>query len=207
MGAGCLVDQLVGQYQAEVAGLGPLVDPATLPRRRWRASTGTTTSASCSEHDNLQRTYVLNDEAALVVAEYTRGGRPDVPFPYYAEAWTGLEYTTASLMIYAGLVSQGVECITSVRARYDGERRNPWDEPECGSHYARAMSSWSGVLALNGFRYDGPGRRVTALPRLPVSDFRSFWSTATGWGTFAYGPRRQSLRIKVLHGQLCLSRS
>ena len=28
MGNGCLVDQLVGQYQAEVAGLGPLVDPA-----------------------------------------------------------------------------------------------------------------------------------------------------------------------------------
>jgi non-lysosomal glucosylceramidase len=95
-----------------------------------------------------------------------------------------------------------VECITSVRARYDGERRNPWDEPECGSHYARAMSSWSGVLALNGFRCDGPGRVVTALPRLPVSNFRSFWSTATAWGTFAYGPGGQSLRLKVLHGQL-----
>jgi hypothetical protein len=64
------------------------------------------------------------------------------------------------------------------------------------------MSSWSGVLALNGFRYDGPGRRVTALPRLPVSNFRSFWSTATGWGTFAYGPGGQSLRLNVLHGQL-----
>jgi hypothetical protein len=64
------------------------------------------------------------------------------------------------------------------------------------------MSSWSGILALNGFRYDGPGRRVTALPRLPASNFRSFWSTATGWGTFAYGPGGQSLRLKVLHGQL-----
>ena len=28
MGEGCLVDQLVGQYLADVAGLGPLVDPA-----------------------------------------------------------------------------------------------------------------------------------------------------------------------------------
>ena len=201
MGSGCLADQLIGQYQAEVAGLGPLVDPANC-RATLESIYRNNYKRELLEHDNLQRTYVLNDEAALVVAEYTRGGRPDVPFPYYAEAWTGLEYATASLMIYAGLVSEGVECITSVRARYDGERRNPWDEPECGSHYARAMSSWSGVLALNGFRYDGPGRRVTALPRLPASNFRSFWSTATGWGTFAYGPGGQSLRIKVLHGQL-----
>ena len=27
VGAGCLLDQLVGQYMAEVAGLGPLVSP------------------------------------------------------------------------------------------------------------------------------------------------------------------------------------
>ena len=140
MGSGCLADQLIGQYQAEVAGLGPLVDPANC-RATLESIYRNNYKLELLEHDNLQRTYVLNDEAALVVAEYTRGGRPDVPFPYYAEAWTGLEYATASLMIYAGLVSQGVECITSVRARYDGERRNPWDEPECGSHYARAMSS------------------------------------------------------------------
>jgi non-lysosomal glucosylceramidase len=64
------------------------------------------------------------------------------------------------------------------------------------------MSAWTGVLAVSGFRYDGPQRRVTALPRLPVSNFRCFWSTGTGWGTFAYGPGGQSLTIKVLYGQL-----
>ena len=88
----------------------------------------------------MQRTFVLNDEGALVVAAYAGGQRPEVPFPYYAEAFTGLEYTAASHMIFAGMVREGVECITSIRARYDGERRNPWDEAECGSHYARAMA-------------------------------------------------------------------
>ena len=70
-----------------------------------------------------------------------------MPFPYYAEAWTGLEYATASHMMFAGMVAEGVECYTNVRARYDGERRNPWNEPECGHHYARAMSAWSGLVA------------------------------------------------------------
>ncbi len=172
MGSGCLADQLIGQYQAEVAGLGPLVDPANC-RATLESIYRNNYKRELLEHDNLQRTYVLNDEAALVVAEYTRGGRPDVPFPYYAEAWTGLEYATASLMIYAGLVSQGVECITSVRARYDGERRNPWDEPECGSHYARAMSSWSGRPCAERvpLRRTGPPCHGAAAPaglELPV---------------------------------------
>ena len=201
MGSGCLVDQLVGQYQAEVAGLGPLVDPVKC-RAALQSIYRYNYKRELFDHDTVQRTFALNDEAALVIADYAHGGRPDVPFPYYAEVMTGFEYTAASHMIYAGMVSQGIECITNIRARYDGERRNPWDEAECGSHYARAMAAWTGVLALSGFRYDGPQRRVTAVPRLPVSNFQCFWSTATGWGTFAYGPGGLSLRIRLLHGQL-----
>jgi non-lysosomal glucosylceramidase len=201
MGNGCLVDQLVGQYQAEVSGLGPLIDPQHC-RTTLESIYRYNYKRSLYEHDTVQRTFALNDEAALVVADYGRGERPKVPFPYYAEGWTGLEYTAASHMIYAGMVQQGIECITNVRARYDGARRNPWDEPECGSHYARALSSWSGVLALSGFRYHGGERHVEALPRLPAANFRCFWSTGTGWGTFSYGAAGSPLTIRVLHGTL-----
>ena len=201
MGAGCLVDQLVGQYQAEVAGLGPLVDPAHC-RKTLESIYRYNYKRDLFEHASVQRTFVLNDEGALVVAAYAAGQRPDVPFPYYAEAFTGLEYTAASHMIFAGMVREGVECITSVRARYDGERRNPWDEAECGSHYARAMAAWSGLLAISGFRYHGRTREVTVLPRLPLSGFRCFWSTGTGWGTFAFGATGSPLRIQVLSGSL-----
>jgi non-lysosomal glucosylceramidase len=201
MGAGCLVDQLVGQYQAEVAGLGPLVDPAHC-RTTLESIYRYNYKRDLFDHANLQRTFVLNDEAALVVAAYADGQRPDVPFPYYAEAFTGLEYTAASHMIFAGMVREGVECITNIRARYDGERRDPWDEAECGSHYARAMSAWSALLAISGFRYHGRAREVTVLPRLPIAGFRCFWSTATGWGTFAFGDAGSPLHIRVLSGSL-----
>jgi uncharacterized protein (DUF608 family) len=201
MGDGCLVDQLVGQYQAEVSGLGPLVDAAHC-RTTLESIYRYNYKRSLFEHDTVQRTFALNDEAALVIADYGRGERPKVPFPYYAEVMTGFEYTAASHMIYAGMVREGLECIANIRARYDGARRNPWDEAECGSHYARAMAAWSAVLAVSGFRYHGGERHVEALPRLPLASFRCFWSTGTGWGTFAYGASGSPLTIRVLHGTL-----
>ena len=78
------------------------------------------------------------------------------------------------------MVSQGIECIGNIRSRYDGEKRSPWDEAECGHHYARAMASWTGLVALSGFRYDGPQASVVAVPRVPHKVFDCFWSTGTG---------------------------
>ncbi|HXN24746.1 MAG TPA: GH116 family glycosyl-hydrolase [Candidatus Dormibacteraeota bacterium] len=203
VGEGCLVDQLVGQYLADAAGLGPLVDPARI-RKTLESIHRYNFRRDLFHHDSVQRTYVVNDEAALVICDYGKAARPRIPFPYYAEAWTGHEYTVASQMIYAGLVQEGVECFENVRKRFDGERRNPWDEPECGHHYARAMAAWSGVLALGGFRYDGAKQAVNLSPPIAGAVFRCFWSTATGWGVFS---RRQSagktvFRIRVDHGSL-----
>ena len=205
VGEGCLVDQLVGQYAADIAGLGWLVDPAhgkTTLESIYRYNY----KRSLMRHDNVQRTFVLNDEAALVVGDYAKARRPDVPFPYYAEVFTGLEYTAASNMIFAGMVSEGVECVANIRARYDGERRNPWDEAECGSHYARAMAAWTVVLALSGFHYHGADRRVVARPRLPLAGFTCFWSSGTGWGTFAFGQAAPTFRLRVVEGTLSLAR-
>jgi hypothetical protein len=103
------------------------------------------------------------------------------------------------------MIREAIECIQSTRARYNGEKRNPWDEAECGHHYARAMSSWSAFVALSGFRYHGPDAAVIAVPRVGPEPFQCFWSTATGWGTFALaspagGATRFTLR--VLSGKL-----
>jgi non-lysosomal glucosylceramidase len=180
VGGGCLLDQLIGQYLAEVAGLGPLLSTANIRKTLdsiWRYNYKRTLEG----HVSLQRTYVVNDEPALMVCDYGKAERPHVPFPYYAESWTGLEYLAAAQLLYAGMTREGVEAVHNVRARYDGERRNPWNEPECGHHYARAMASWSTLLAASGFRYRGAEQAVTIQA---APGFRCFWSTATGWGTF-----------------------
>jgi non-lysosomal glucosylceramidase len=148
----------------------------------------------------VQRTYALNDEPGLLICDYGKAERPRIPFPYYAEVWTGFEYAVGSQMVYAGMMREGLQCITGARSRYDGKRRNPWDEAECGHHYARAMSAWSGLLALSGFRYDGARAAVTAMPRINPANFRGFWSTGTGWGAFA--TTGDSLTLRVLGGNL-----
>ncbi len=197
LGKGCLVDQLLGQSLANVAGLGPLLKPDHI-RRTLQSIYRYNFKKSFAHHDNVQRTFVLNDEAALVVCDYGKTTRPRIPFPYFAEVFTGLEYATASHMLFEGMLNEGVECISATRRRYDGERRNPWDEAECGHHYARAMAAWSAVVALSGFRYNAG--KLSIQPNTKLTDFRSFWSTGTGWGTFT--KRVTKTEVHVLYGHL-----
>ena len=207
VGGGCLADQLIGQYLADVGGMGPLVSADNI-RRTLRSIYRYNYKPTLQDHDNVERTYALNDEAAVVVCDYGKADRPHIPFPYYAEAWTGQEYLVAALMMNWGMVNEGIECVENIRARYDGEKRNPWDEPECGHHYARAMSSWSTVVALSGFVYDGATAAVVAAPKIhsDAFPFQCFWSTGTGWGTFVIRSRagRTEFSIKVLAGTLAM---
>jgi hypothetical protein len=199
VGVGCLVDQLVGLFLAEVAGLGPLTDPAHL-KTTLRSIYERNYKRDMSAHESVQRTFALNDEAAIVICDYGPGQRPHIPFPYFAEVMTGFEYCAATHMMYEGMTKEGQECIASIRSRYDGERRNPWDEAECGHHYARAMAAWSGILALSGFRHSGVTGELLLLPRTRTAPFASFWSAGTGWGTFAIEPGK--VTVTVLFGEL-----
>lgn len=204
-GPGCLSDQLLGQWFAEVVGLGHLVNPEqvrsalqSIVRHNFRTSLAT--------HESCQRTYALNDEAGLVLCSWPNGGRPRYPFPYADEVWTGIEYQVAAHLIYEGFVDQGLAIVEAVRARHDGVRRNPWDEFECGHHYARALASWSLLLALAGFRYSAPAELLVFSPRLGADDFRCFFSTGSCWGHYqqTIGHEGLSAAVALREGRLRL---
>ncbi len=197
VGSGCLIDQLVGQYLADVGNLGPLVAPQHI-QQALRTIYQRNGRRAMFREENVARTYALNGESAVVVCDYGLSKRPHTPFPYFSEAWSGLEYTFASLLIGWGMVQEGIDCVRDTRMRYDGEKRNPWDEAECGHHYVRAMSSWSVLVALSGFYYDGMIGQVTVKKRFSIDDFKCFWATATAWGTF-------SLRTKATETQFTLT--
>jgi hypothetical protein len=117
---------------------------------------------------------------------------------------TGFEYTAAVGMLYEGQVDNGLECIKNIRDRYDGSKRSPFDEAECGHHYARAMASWAAVLALTGFNYSGVEKSMT----FAAQDGSFFWSNGYAWGTCSLKKIKKNVRIElsVLHGQLSLSK-
>jgi hypothetical protein len=142
------------------------------------------------------------------MCDYSRGERPEIPFPYYSENFTGSEYAAAILMMNHGMVKEGVECIANIRARYDGEKANPWNEAEYGRHYARAMASWGSIPMLSGFRYNGLISELGIHPLIHKQAFRCFWSTPTAWGSFQQksADGRSTLTLEVNKGILHLQR-
>jgi len=206
-GEGCLSDQMLGQWLASICDLGPLLDLekvrsalASVFRYNWRSS--------LSDHPNPQRIYALNDEAGLLMCSWPRGGRPQIPTPYCDEVWTGIEYQVASHLIMEGFVEEGLAIVRGARERHDGERRNPWNEPECGSHYARAMSSWGLLLALSGYFYSAPRKLMRFDPKLCRDNFTVFWSNSNGWGTYhqRFADGRGTVSLRLIGGTLRLSR-
>ncbi|MBC7185501.1 MAG: hypothetical protein H5U38_00550 [Calditrichaeota bacterium] len=201
-GEGCLSDQLLGQYLAHVVGLGYVLPPEHVRSaiksvfdHNWRRPLG--------DFCNVQRVYALNDEAGLLLCSWPFGNRPLLPFVYSDEVWTGIEYQVATTLIYNGWIDEGLSIVKGARDRYDGLRRNPWDEIECGHHYARALASWALLLALSGFSCDAVTGQMSFAPAINSEDFACFWSTGTAWGAFAQ--TRGLARMSVLHGSLTLS--
>lgn len=202
IGAGCLVDQLGGQYMSHIIGLGYLVDQSHV-RTTLASIMKYNYQENLWEHFNCLRSFALGDEAVLLMAAYPKN-RPQNPFPYFSEEMTGFEYTAAVGMLYEGQIEQGLRCIKNIRDRYDGQKRSPFDEAECGHHYARAMASWAAVPALSVFHYSAVEKSMT----FTAHSGTYFWSNGYAWGSCVIGksPRGRNVELSVLHGHLTLSR-
>jgi len=179
IGEGCLIDQLVGQYMAHICGLGYLHAPEHV-RTTLQSVYALNRRTDMFDHFNTMRSFAVGDEPALLMAAFPEGKRPPVPFPYYTEVMTGFEYTAAAGMLYEGLQEEGLQCIQDVRSRFDGAKRSPFDEAECGHHYARGMASWAAVLAWTGFQYSAVERSL----KIDNRPGRYFWSTGGAWGSY-----------------------
>ncbi|MFB3828734.1 MAG: GH116 family glycosyl hydrolase [Bryobacteraceae bacterium] len=200
-GEGCLSDQLLGQWFAATLDLGYV-----LPREHVREALRSVMRHNFQDElrgvPSGQRIYALNDERGLVVCTWPDGNRPPVPFGYCDEVWTGVEYQVAAHLVYEGMTREALRIVKAVRDRHDGERRNPWDESECGHHYARALSSWSLLTAYSGFACSAPERALRFHPATP-GDFTCLFATGAAWG--AYIQRGGAVSLKVEGGELELA--
>jgi non-lysosomal glucosylceramidase len=206
-GIGCHADQLLGQWWAHINDLGD-VFPRNHVRQAlesifkydWRTNFG--------GFVQTPRVFASDDDKGLLCCTWPHGGEPAEPTLYSHEIWTGIEYEVAGLMIYEGMLDEAYHIIKGARDRYNGANRNPWNEIECGDHYARAMSNWAILLAAEGYNYVGPSGALAFDPRITPDRFQAFFSTAAGWGSSSQvrQPRRQTNVIKLAYGHLDLSR-
>ncbi|MBN2474202.1 MAG: twin-arginine translocation signal domain-containing protein [Pirellulales bacterium] len=211
---GCHADQLLGQWWAHQLNLGYLY-PASRVKSALQAVLKYNFHQQLAGIEQKPRRYVPDDEGGLLMCTWPHGGRPD-PFILYAdEVWTGIEYSTAGAMIYEGLIEEARQVVRMARSRYDGRRRdglnsgpggNPYNELECGKFYARALSSWSLLIASQGQILEGPAGILGFKPQWQPEDHRSFFTAPEGWGLFVQqrSEEAQIERIEVRHGQLRL---
>lgn len=204
-GDGCLSDQMLGQWFADVLGLDIGLQNERV-QKTLLSIYRNNFKHDFWQHANTQRIYAVNDDKGLLLCSWPKGGRPALPFVYSDEVWTGVEYQVAAHLVYRGHVEEGLAIVKAVSDRYDGVRRNPWDQIEWGHHYSRAMASFSVFLALTGFRYSAVERSLTFYPRLSRERFQCFYAAGSAWGQYKQD-RRSSILTSTLecrHGKLAL---
>lgn len=202
LGEGCHIDQLMGQWLAELCNMPPI-----FPQNHVRKALKTIHKhnfLSMREHTNPCRSFAMNDEKGTSICAWP-GEKPQIPIPYAEEMMTGFEYQVAAHMIANGLISEGVELVESIRERFNGNNRNPWNEFECGSNYARSLASYGLLIAWSGFRFNMDRHEIAFNPvDKSQREHAFFWSLDSGWGTIHFAP--DGVTLTVLEGKLDLMR-
>lgn len=153
-GTGCISDGVLGAWLARLCGLGDILDPIKI-KSHLLSVYKYNYKKSLINHVNPQRPgYALGNEGGLLLCSWPHGGKPSLPFPYSDEVWTGIEYHVASHLMMFGESEKGLEIVKTARDRYDGTKRNPFDEYECGHWYARALSSFALIEGMTGTPQD-----------------------------------------------------
>ncbi len=203
-GNGCLSDGVIGAWMARIYGIDTPIAHENV-RKTLQAIFKHNFKTDLGLHANGQRPgYAMGHEPGLLLCTWPLGGKPTLPFVYSDEVWTGIEYQVASHLIAEGFVKEGLTIVKALRSRYDGRIRNPWNEYECGNYYARAMASYALLAALAGFHYSAVQKTLWFGPQVTIRPFKTFFSTASGFGTIELSG--QSLRVQLLEGVLQLQR-
>ncbi len=198
---GCEIDQLCGQWHANICGLGRLFDDEQI-KSSLKSLYKYNYKPSMREVFNTWRVFSLNDESGVIICSYPYD-RPRFPIPYYMETMTGFEYALAGLMISEGMEKEGLEIVHSIRDRYDGAKRNPWNEIECGSNYARAMAAFALLPIYSGFSFDLPNNMIGFNP-IHKENFKSLFSVGTAWGEMKW--TNSEITISIKEGYLNLDK-
>lgn len=178
-GNGCISDGVMGAWLAQKCGLGNILDPVKT-KKHLLSVYKYNFRKTLFDHANPQRPgYAVGSEGGLLLCSWPHGGKPSIPFVYSDEVWTGIEYQVASHLASFGCITEAESIVYTLRARYDGERRNPYDEYECGHWYARALACYGLLESYTGVRYDAVTRTLYANK----GNYKVFLAAETGFGS------------------------
>ncbi len=180
IGTGRAIDSCLGDFLASIWCIGPVFE---------RDMTLKTLNAIyknnflCAEDlDNPWRCFAVNDEKGICICTWDQD-KPIVPLPYNSEMMNGFEWSFAAHLLLLGEYNKAAGIAAAIRDRYDGRKRNPWNEFECGSNYARSMAAYGMIPAALGMSFDAAQGMLGFAPAQDDIQ-RCFWSLGTAWGEY-----------------------
>ena len=201
VGEGSIIDQMLADWHAALIGADSVFDP-NKKKTALKKLFENNYKSSMRDVTNMWRNFSLNDESGTVICSYPQSAKcPAIPIPYCEETMTGFEYALAGLMISEGFISEGESMVKAIRDRYDGKKRNPWNEMECGSNYARSMASFALMPIYSGFSFDMTDKHIGFSP--VTSNGKYIFSVCQSWGTVEFD--NNSYKISILGNPLTLS--
>lgn len=204
IGEGCEIDQMCAQWHANILGLGTIFEEEHR-HTALQSLYQNNVLKSFRDFPNPWRLFAVNGESGAIICSFPDGVRkPCIPIPYCEESMHGFEYQLAGLLMSEGFFEEGLRIVKAVRARYNGENRNPWNEIECGNHYARSMASYALIPICSGFVFDLPHRLIGWKPLQAGELFRSIWSVEGAWGEVSIS--KEGMSIQIFAGALTANR-
>ena len=192
---GCISDGVLGAFIAKISGLGDILDSEKV-KSHLLSVYKYNLKKDLRTHTNTQRPgYALGKEGGLLLCSWPHGGKPSLPFVYSDEVWTGIEYQVAAHLALYGYKDEALEIVETLRDRYDGEKRNPFDEYECGHWYARALASYALIEAFSGVSYDK--RSGTLTVRRADKPYKAFLAFDSGYTVVCVDGDKVSLDFTV----------
>jgi hypothetical protein len=186
-GKGCLSDQLFGQGWAHQLGLGYIYPPQHVKKAlqsvwkyNWAPDVGPYNAAHKPE-----RWFARPGEPGLLTCTWPKSQYLAEGVRYREEVWTGIEYQVAGHMVAEGMLTEALAICHGIQQRYHPAKHNPFNEIECGDHYARALASWGVYTALCGYEHDGPKGHLGFAPKITPENFQAAFTAAGGWGSFS----------------------
>jgi uncharacterized protein (DUF608 family) len=207
-GKGCLSDQLFGQGWAHLTGLGYIYPPEQVKKALqsvWKYNWAPDIGPYNVNH-KPERWFARPGEPGLFTCTWPKTPYITGGVRYKNEIWTGIEYQAAGHMVWEDMLDEALVICYGIEQRYHPAKHNPYNEVECGDHYARAFASWGVYAALAGYEYHGPKGHLGFAPRITPEDFRAAFTCAEGWGTFTQKRNRKTQieEIEVRWGKLSL---
>ena len=189
----CFVDQLCGTGLASACGMGHLLHAQHEMQARLAICRYNQVSRPPFQD---QQHHFYNGDTGIRVGTYPNG-----------KLGKGMMYdklvsTGFTSPVIAGLLLDGTpealdaacQAAANIRRRHDGRTASPWNEPECGQLYIRAMAHWNIYDQACGFQYTSysfndmgqvqSGGAVSFDPRFHADSFSCFVTLHGGWGEY-----------------------